>query len=227
MTCISCIKVLKISKTFHFFSQPLCFRILSNSVAIMSFTDLGTVKFLEFQQEKGYFRLVIAVNLAYKTKYLSMNVWKKELLQNSVGQRFQPEDTVRVTYNQDKYIKLINLEDVSIEFCPTCYYGREQIETLTVDCQGCSGLQPDLQRERINENMVLKSCTPKPYRYSTGYYLELQESASGDTTTYVAVIFPNNPQLYSRADKFQVGATYAVTAWRNVKLLDVIEMDQI
>ena len=227
MSCVSCIKVLKISKTCHFFNQPLCFRILSNLAATMSFTDLGTVKFLEFQQEKGYFKLVIAVNLAYQTKYLSMNVWKEELLRNTSGQRFQLEDTVRVTYNQDKYIQLVSLEDVLIEFCPTCYCGREQIETLRMDCQGCSELQVDLQRERFNETMVLKSCTPKPYRYSTGYHLELQLSASGDTTTYVAVIFPNNPQVYRRADNFQVGAVYFVTAWRNRKLLDVIEMDQI
>ena len=211
----------------HFFNQPLCFRILCNLAAIMSSTDLGTIKFLEYQQEKGYFRLVIAVNLAYKTKYLSMNVWKEELLRNSSGQRFQPEDPVRFAYDQDKYIKLVSLTDALVEFCPTCYCGRERIETLRVDCQGCSGLQPQLQRERFNEDMILNSCTPKTYRYSTGYHLELQLSASGDTTSYVAVIFPNNPQMYSRADNFKVGATYNVTAWKNNKLLDIIEIDQI
>ena len=195
----------------------------------MSFIDHGTVKYLDFQLEKGYYRLIIAVNLAYKTRYLTMNVWKPELLKNSSGERFQPEDTVRVTYsyNQDKYVKLIKLEEVLLEYCPTCYYGREQIETLSADCQGCSGLQPDLQRERLFEKMILKSCTPKPYCYSTGYYLELQLSQSGESTTYVAVIFPNNPLIYSRMESFEVGAAYNVTAWKNRKLLDVISMEKI
>ena len=189
----------------------------------MSYTDLGVIKHLKFKNEKGYFRLIIGVNLPYHTKYLQFNVWQKELLMNGDGQFFGINDEVQVEYVQkDGFLQLSKLTGISLEYCPVCFTGLERIETQRMNCSGCSLLPCDGQKERINTEMMLTESVPKHYKYSLGYRLKL--TLSGWDSKFTCVIFSNNPMLYSIVPTLEVGKIYTVIGWRNGNLLDLCEI---
>ena len=188
----------------------------------MSFKDIGTIKKLKLE-EKGYFRVIVSVNMPFYTKYLQFNVWKSELLQNSDGQQFGLEDQVEVEYYfKGGFLELTRLTKACIEYCPVCFNGLERIETQRMDCSGCSSVPYYEQRERINIEMILVSCAEKQYTYSTGYRLEL--SAPSLSSSFISVVFPNKPLLYSMVPNLQEGKVYTVLGWRNKNVFDLIDI---
>lgn len=188
----------------------------------MSFKDIGTIKKLKLE-EKGYFRVIVSVNMPFYTKYLQFNVWKSEILQNSDGQQFGLEDQVEVEYYfKGGFLELTRLTKACIEYCPVCFNGLERIETQRMDCSGCSLVPYYEQRERINIEMILVSCAEKQYTYSTGYRLEL--SAPSLSSSFISVVFPNKPLLYSMVPNLQEGKVYTVLGWRNKNVFDLIDI---
>ena len=191
----------------------------------MSFNDIGTIKKLKLE-EKGYFRIIVSVNMPFYTKYLQFNVWKSDILQNSDGEQFGLEDQVKVEYYfKGNFLELVRLTKIHIEYCPVCFNGLERIETQRMDCSGCSLLPNYEQRERINIEMILVSCAEKQYRYSTGYRLEL--SAPSLNTSFISVIFPSKPLLHSMVPNLQVGKAYTVLGWRDKNLFDLIDIVEL
>ena len=188
----------------------------------MSFKNLGTIKKLRLD-EKGYWKLIISVNVPFNTKYIQFNVWKKERLQKTGGELFQIDDQVEIEYYyKDNFPQLTSITETCIEYCPVCFQGLERIETQRMDCNGCSILPYDGQRERLNTQMILKSCTPKPYQYSTGYRLEL--CPPGWDSSYTCVVFPNKPLLYSIVPDLEVKKLYNILGWRDGNFLDLLDI---
>ena len=190
----------------------------------MSVTDIGTIKKLN-QDEKGFYKLIISVNMPFYTKYLQFEVWGSELLQNSDGQKFELEDQVEVEYyfKRDS-LGLISLTRAHIEYCPVCFNGLERIETQRMDCRGCSLVPYYEQRERINSEMVLVACTDKQYSHSTGYRLEFFEPCTD--SSFISVVFPNKPLLYSMVPSLHVGKVYTVMGWKDKNIFDLLDIHE-
>ena len=182
------------------------------------YTVFGVVKQLQLQ-EKGYQRLVIAVNSPYKTEWLKFNIWRNDEVLKACGEKFKVEDTVRLVYSREMYPKLIELHETAIEFCTNCYRSYEE---RGAEC-GCRSLPEEERKERLCSKMVLKASSVHNYRYSKGFRLKLQAE---DGTTYTTVIFPVNSTLYTRVQDFHVGKVYNIVAWKKNKLLDIVDMNE-
>ena len=193
---------------------------------MMSFvTNFGTIKGLTLEA-KGYYRLVIGVNLPFKTKFLKFNVWKKELVVASTNELYKEGEEVLIEYYyRDNFPQLSAIKEAAIDYCPVCDSGLEQINAQRMECDGCSSIPVEEQKERINEKMRLISCIPKQYQYSTGYLVELLPP--GKSKAYKVVVFPSNPPLFKLAPDLKVGQLYTVLAWRDKKLLDLIDIDYV
>ena len=97
----------------------------------MSLKNFGTIKKLGLEG-KGYTKLVISVNLPFRTKlYLQFNVWSKNLLFNSADEKqFQLEDQVEVEYYyKGDFLELTSLTKTCLEYCPVCFNALEEIES--------------------------------------------------------------------------------------------------
>ena len=185
---------------------------------ILLYLVFGVIKQLQLQ-EKGYRRLVIAVNSPYKTEWLKFNIWCEEEVTKPCEEKFRVEETVRAVYSKEVYPKLIELHETPIQFCTTCYCSHEE---RGAKCD-CGSLPEEERKERLCSKMILKDSSVHNYRYSKGFRLKLQAE---DDTTYVTVIFPVNSTLYIRVQNFRVGNAYNIVAWKKNKLLDVTDMNE-
>ena len=52
--------------------------------------------------DKGYTKMVLAVNIPFKQKYIAFNIWKDALLQDSSGQ-FKVDDCVGAVYHYKEH----------------------------------------------------------------------------------------------------------------------------
>ncbi len=160
----------------------------------------------------------------FETKVLRFNIWNSNLVhRKETGEQYKIGDQVRATYRlkESGFLCLDELSPTSIDSCPVCYNALESIDTQRMDCNACSIIPSPMQKTRISEEMLLVSCTPKTYMYSTGYRLELLPQDSDKP--FVCVIFPKT-LLYSKIPSLVVGNKYNVVAWRQENLLNVLDI---
>ena len=192
----------------------------------MSLKNFGTIKKLGLEG-KGYTKLVISVNLPFRTKYLQFNVWSKDLLFNSADEKqFQLKDQLEVEYYyKGDFLELTSLTKTCLEYCPVCFNALEEIESQRMECGDCSIMPNDERKERINDMMTLIACTEKQYRYSVGYRLKL--SYPEWKSSFITVVFPNKLFLYSKIPHLEVGKRYKVVGWKDGNLFDLLDICEV
>ena len=189
----------------------------------MTLSALGTIEELQLQ-DKGYYKMILCAPAPFETKVLRFNIWKADILKRKEnGRKYEVGDQVRVAYhhNDAGYLCLDEISLTSIDSCPVCYNALEAIDTQRMDCDACSILPTNRRRERVNQPMILVSCTPKEYMYSTGYRIELKPKDA--SKLFTCVIFPKT-LLYPKVPSLVVGNEYNVLAWRQGNLLTVLDI---
>jgi hypothetical protein len=198
-----------------------------------SFTTFGKIEEIQLQ-EKGFYRLLVSNPVPFRTKTLYFNVWDSNRLQNNETNReFDIGDPVKVSFHlkdpNSNFLQLDTLTPAHFNHCPLCYAAVETTNEATsqIDCLLCKNIPLHAHRERISdEPMKLISCNKKFYLYSAGYRLELlpENRELNVGKPFVCVIFPKT-LVYSDLRNLIVGRVYNVTAWRNDRLLDLLEIN--
>ena len=163
--------------------------------------------------DKGYTKMVLAVNIPFKQKYIAFNIWKNALLQDSSGQ-FKVGDCVGALYHYKEHFAVLEeLVHVNrFDSCPLCFCSLEPIDAQRIDCPGCGTMDESECKDRICENMKLVSCTINNYKYSSGYRLEFNQEST--KKKIVAVIFRNNP-LFDNIKTLKISKKYIVVGWQS------------
>ena len=180
-------------------------------MTVSTHTALGEIVKAELM-EKGYTKLVLLVNIPYKTIYLTFILWdQKKFLGGDdplgVGDFVLAKYHYNGNFTQlDEMTKMI-----SFDSCPICWSNLEAMDAQRIDCPGCSTIPEAESKGRVSERMKLISKTLKEYRYSAGYKIEfVDENQKG----YVCVIFKNSP-LFEKIDELSVSQSYDVIGWKN------------
>ena len=180
--------------------------------------------------EKGYTKIVLTVNIPFKQKYITFNVWKSALLQDSSG-RFAVGDCVGASYHYTERFTVLDelIRVIRFDNCPICFCNLEPIDAQRIDCPGCSTMDESEHRDRICDNMILMSYTLNEYKYSSGYRLEFTQEST--KKNIVAVIFKNNP-LFDKIESLKISKTYLVIGWQSkenfaykpFEIVDIVEI---
>ena len=181
--------------------------------------------------DKGYTKIVLTVNIPFKQKYITFNVWKNALLKDSSG-RFNVNDCVGVVYHYKEHFTVLD-EIVRVngfDNCPICFCDLELMDAQRIDCPGCSTMDESEHKDRISENMKLISCSINKYEYSSGYRLEFTQEST--EKKIVAVIFKNNP-LFDRIETLKISKSYIVIGWQSkenfaykpFEIVDIVEIE--
>ena len=180
--------------------------------------------------DKGYTKIVLTVNIPFKQKYISFNVWKNSLLQDSSG-RFKINDHVGVLYHYKGHFTVLDeiVRVIGFDNCSKCFCNLEPMDAQRFDCPGCSMMDESEHKDRISENMKLLSYSINNYAYSPGYRLEFMHEST--EKKIVAVIFKNNP-LFDRIETLKISKTYIVIGWQSkenfackpFEIVDIVEI---
>ena len=167
-------------------SSILC---ISCKMSISTHTALGEIVKAELM-EKGYLKLVLLVNIPYKTVYLTFILWdQKKFLGGDDSLCIGDCVLAKYHYNAN-FTRLDEMNKVMrFDSCPICWCNLEAMDAQRIDCNGCSTISEAESKERVAERIRLTSKSLKEYRYSTGYKIEfVDENQKG----YVCVIFKNS-----------------------------------
>ena len=181
-------------------------------ISTATHSSLG--KIIKMQpMDKGYIKMVLAINIPFKTIHLTFNVWNKQKLQYG-NVELKNEDFVVVSYHyKEKYTQLDELIKIErIDNCPLCYCNLEPTDSQRFDCPGCATISDDDVKERVNDRMKLVSCSVKEYQYSPGYKLEFINEI--DQSKFVGVVFKNSP-MFDDLSLLRESETYHVVGWTN------------
>ena len=175
-------------------------------------SSLGEIVKLQ-ATDKGYIKLVLAVNIPFKTMSITFNVFDKLLLRDfekdfDIGDFVQVDYHYKGTFTQlDQLTRMMRFDN-----CPICYTNLEPIDAQRFDCPGCALMSDDNHKERISEKMKLLECTPTQYKYSSGYKIKF---ISEDQEYHLgAVVFKNSP-LFDRLGNLRINHFYHVHGWKN------------
>ena len=162
--------------------------------------------------DKGYTKIVLTVNIPFKQKIISFNIWNKKLLQDK-SEKIGVGDNVEVMYHyKDKFTVLDKIVRVDgFDNCPICFCNLELSDAQRIECPGCSLIDESEYKDRITENMKLVACSLNEYQYSSGYRVEFINEQTNKKI--VTVIFRNNP-LFEKVDNLLITETYLVIGWQ-------------
>ena len=180
--------------------------------------------------DKGYTKMVLAVNIPFKQKYITFNIWKDALLKDSSGE-FKVDDCVGAVYHYKEHFAVLD-ELVHVDRfdnCPICFCNLEPMDAQRIDCPACSMIDKSEHKERIYENMTLVSCRINDYKYSSGFRLEFIRKSTDKKIA--AVIFKNNP-LFDKIETLKISKTYIVIGWQSkenfvYKPFDIVDIIEI
>ena len=115
--------------------------------------------------DKGYTKLVLSVNIPFKTLSITFNFFDKLLLRDSekefgIGDFVQADYHYKETFTQlDQLTRMVRFDN-----CPICYTNLEPMDAQRFDCPGCAIMSEDDHKGRISEKMKLLECTPTQYK---------------------------------------------------------------
>ena len=175
----------------------------------------------------GYTKLVITVNVPFKTKYLTFCIWDDAQLVYR-GTPFKEGDSVRVEYcYQDNFPRFSSMTPKPIDLCPICFCFLEQINTQRMDCRYCSTYAAEQCKERINQSLKLIANSTKNYQHpSRGQWMSFANDSTGEF--FNCVVYESSP-LFSKVGAFELLNMYTVVGWKEnpsfkCSMLDVIDI---
>ena len=178
------------------------------------------------RSSKGYTKLVIIVNIPFKTKYLKFCIWDDTQLIYK-GTPFREDDSVRVDYYyQDNFPRFSSMTPQPIDMCPICFCFHEETDAQRMDCQYCSTYATEQYKERVNESLKLLSNSTKNCRYSRGQCMVFINDSTGEVFT--CIVYESNP-LFSKLGELELSNLYTVVGWKEnpsfkCNTLDVIDV---
>ena len=177
-------------------------------------TALGEIIKVELM-EKGYTKVILLVNIPYKTIYTAFNLWPQKVKKIFNGtEKLKVGDCVLAKYHYNG--NFTELDDMTkmerFDSCPICWCNLEAMDAQRIDCPGCSIIDEEEAKIRIAERMHLKTKELKEYRYSSGYKLLFLSEEDGKE--FVFVVFQKSP-LYEKMDELIVSRKYHVVGWRS------------
>ena len=178
------------------------------------------------RSSKGYTKLVITVNIPFKTKYLKFCIWDDTQLVYK-GVSFREDDEVRVDYYyQENFPRFSSMTPQPIDMCPICFCFHEEIDAQRMDCQYCSTYDTAQCKERVNQSLKLVSHSIKNYRYSRGQCMVFINDSTGEV--FNCVVYESNP-LFSKLGALELLNLYTVVGWKEnpsfkCNTLDVIDV---
>ena len=181
-------------------------------MTVSTHTALGEIVKAELM-EKGYTKLVLLVNIPYKTQYLTFALWNpKKFLGGDDSLKVGDCVLARYHYNghfthMDEMTKMIRFDS-----CPICWCNLEAMDAQRIECPECSTISEEERKERVSDKMTLVSKELKEYRYSSGYKLNFVDVS--EQKGYVCIVFKSSP-LFEKIDELKVSQTYHVVGWKN------------
>ena len=178
------------------------------------------------RSSKGYTKLVIIVNIPFKTKYLKFCIWDDTQLIYK-GTPFREDDSVRVDYYYlDNFPRFSSMTPQPIDLCPICFCFHEETDAQRMDCQYCSTYATEQYKERVNESLKLLSNYTKICRYSRGQCMVFINDSTGEVFT--CIVYESNP-LFSKLGELELSNLYTVVGWKEnpsfkCNTLDVIDI---
>lgn len=176
-------------------------------------TTLAEIVKIE-KTDKGYTKLLLLVNIPYKTNYIPFNLWPKKVERFLTGDdKKNVGDYVQAKYHyKGNFTELDELEKMEcFDNCPLCWCNLEATDAQRIDCPGCALMGEEEKKERVAESMVLKSKEFNVYLYSSGYKLIF---LSEEGSEFVFVVFKKSP-LYDEINELVVSKKYQVVGWKN------------
>ena len=190
--------------------------------------SLGTLYEIS-RSNRGYTKLVITVNIPFKTKYLTFCIWDDTQLVYK-GKPFKEGDSVRVEYYyQDNLPIFSSMTPEPIDLCPICFCFLEQISAQRMDCQYCSTYATEQYKERINQSLKLIYNSTKA---GFQFYRSREQCMSfiNDSTGEVfnCAVYESSP-LFSKVGALELLNIYTVVGWKEnstfkCSMLDVIDI---
>ncbi|MCP4259869.1 MAG: hypothetical protein GY774_20510, partial [Planctomycetes bacterium] len=131
-------------------------------------------------------------NIPFKTINIKFKIWNEDMLK-SQNEMLKEGGDVEITYHyKDKFPQLDSMEAASIDSCPVCYSNLPAIDAQRWECQGCSTMNEEQHKLRINKGMKLTAKSVKNYRYGPGYHLNFLDEESDQV---LDVTPPRGPAL--------------------------------
>ena len=179
------------------------------------------------RSSKGYTKLVITVNIPFKTKYLTFCIWDDTQLVYK-GKPFKEDDSVRVEYYyEDNFPRFSSMTPEPIDLCPICFCFLEQINAQRMDCQYCSTYAAEQYKERINQSLKLVSNSTENYQHrSREQCMSFINDSTGEV--FNCVVYESSP-LFSKVGALELLNIYTVAGWKEnpsfkCSMLDVIDI---
>ena len=172
-------------------------------------TSLGKIYDIS-QSSKGYFKLTIAVNTPFKTRFLKFCLWDDELLKYN-AELYKEGDEVRVSYYyQDNFPKFLSMVPQSIDECPDCFTFYEASDAQRIVCPESCSTHTEV-KERVHNSVKLVSITVKSFRYPPGRCLVFIDDNTGET--FHCTIFESHP-IFMKTGDLELLKMYNIIGWR-------------
>ena len=163
--------------------------------------------------DRGYTKLIVTVNIPFKTVNITFAVWDASKLQ-SKERCLLVGDFVEMHYHyQGTFAQLDTITRIGqFDTCHKCYCNLEAMDAQRFECSGCATISEAEQKDRVSEKMQLTECELQQYTYSAGYKIKFL--CDDKTTSFASVIFKNSP-LYDKLEELKILNIYHVTGWKN------------
>ena len=179
--------------------------------------------------ERGFTKMILLVNIPYKTIYTTFNLWSNNVKKYFTGSdKLKVGDCVLAKYHyKGNFTELDDMTKMeNFDNCPICWCNLEAMNAQRIDCPGCSIIDEDEAKIRVNTEMTLTAKEVNQYRYSSGYKLTF--SSKEDGKEYVFVVFQKSP-LFEKMDELIVLKNYSVVGWQTkgdfkIHPLDVVNI---
>ena len=181
-------------------------------MTISTHTALGEIVKVDMM-DKGYTKLVLLVNIPYKTQYLTFSLWNAKKFLGG-DDNLKVGDCVFAQYHYNTHFtQLDNMTKmISFDNCPICWCNLEAIDAQRIECPECSNISEEESKEQVSDKMKLTCKELNEYRYSSGYKLKFVEE--NDQKRYTCVVFKNSP-LFENIDQLKIAETYHVVGWKH------------
>ena len=174
-----------------------------------SISTLATIILIK-DSDKGYTKLVLSNPIPWKTRYITLNVWRKHKLLYLDHTPYKAGDNVCVVYKPGKFNRLISLEPAKVDVC-MIYYSLYYLpgDGQRIDCGGCSTFDSD-RRKRSPTELKLIAITEKKGSFSIGFWLTFVDEVSDKL--YFACTFVGRP-YFNDLRVLKTQELYNVNGW--------------
>ena len=159
----------------------------------------------------GYHVLTLRIHTPFDFRYIRFNLWNLARLKyNESEERAKVGDSVKVLYENGKFLNLKSVTKVSLKECDICGTFADLLKRTTRSntCMKCVYLPEDQKRIRVNSTVKLIAEKEKMYRYSLGISFVFVD----DDRCYFAIVYENDP-LFLDVKDFVTKSNYIIQGW--------------